>query len=78
MMARTDRVRTVRDAKDAAVVAIDREGGEEAIVSTGRLADFRAAYARVRPADDGIVMSPDGADALGLSADDRVTWVPRV
>ncbi|WP_374942296.1 arginine N-succinyltransferase [Sphingomonas sp.] len=78
MTARTDRVRTVREAQDSPIVAIDRDGGEEAIVATGRLGDFRAAYGRVRPAGNGIVLSVECAKALDLAEDDRVTWALRV
>ena len=53
MTARTDHVRTIRDARDAQVVAIDDDGGEPALVATGRLRDFRCAYGKVRQLDDG-------------------------
>ncbi len=78
MTARTDQIRTVRDAADARIVAIDCDGGTEAIVSTGRLGQFRAAFGLVRPATDGIVLSADCAKALDLGEDDRVAWAPRV
>lgn len=78
MTARTDQVRTVRDAQDARVIAVDHDGGEDAIVATGRLGTFRAVYGCVRSAADGIVLSEDAARALGVHEDDRVTWVRRV
>jgi arginine N-succinyltransferase len=78
MTARTDQVRSIREAQDASIIAIDRDGGEEAIVATGRLGDFRTAYGRVRPVGSNIVVSPDCAQALGLGEDDPVAWVSRV
>lgn len=78
MTARTDQVRTVRDARDANIIAIDRDGGQEAIVATGRLGDFRTAYGRVRQVGRDVVISPDCATALELVEDDLVTWVDRV
>jgi arginine N-succinyltransferase len=78
MTARTDQVRTVRDARVGRVVAIDSDGGEEAIVATGRLASFQATYGSVRAAADGIVLSPDAAATLGVGEDDQVMWVARL
>ncbi len=77
MTARTDRVRTVAEAREQAIVAIDRDGGTESLVAVGRLGDFRCAFGLVREAGDGIVLSRDCADALGLHEDDVVLHVPR-
>jgi arginine N-succinyltransferase len=78
MTTRTDRVRSIADARESAIVAIDDEGGVEALVATGRLAGFRCAYGRVRPVGDGIVLSSDCAAALGVGEDDVVLHVGRV
>ena len=78
MTARTDQVRTVRTAEEARVVAIDRDGGDEVIVAARRLSDFRATFGCARRAADGIVLSPDAANALAVEEDDIVTWVTRV
>jgi arginine N-succinyltransferase len=78
MTARTDLVHTIRTARDAGIVAVDDDGGEEAIVATGTLADFRAAYGHVRAANDGVVVSQHCADTLGVRQDDAVAWVLRV
>jgi arginine N-succinyltransferase len=77
MTARTDRVRSVAEAKGARVVAIDRDGGTDALVATGRLGAFRCAYGQVRPAGDGIVLSRDCAQVLEVEEDETVTWVAR-
>lgn len=79
MTARTDAVRTIRDAKDAQVVAIDRDGGTEALVATGRLRDFRCAYAATRPAGEGgAVIDPAAAAALRVGEDAAIAYVARV
>ena len=79
MTAKTDRVRTVERAREARVVAIDRDGGDQALVATGRLADWRCALASTRLIGDaGVVVDADAAAALGVDEDDRVLHVPRV
>ena len=78
MTARIDAVRSVRDAQEAAVVACDRDGGVEALVAHGRLADFRCAFGNVREAGSGIVIDPACAKAIGAAEDTRVLHVGRV
>ncbi|CAM3063568.1 Arginine N-succinyltransferase [Sphingomonas antarctica] len=63
MTARTDGVRSVRDARD---MALDAVTGEGTIVATGRLADFVACYA-----------GPDAAAALGVANDAAVLAIGR-
>jgi arginine N-succinyltransferase len=78
MTARTDQVRTIREARDAVVRGIEDTDGEEAIVAIGRLADFRSAFGCIAPVDDGIILSRDGAEALHVTVGDRVSWAARV
>jgi arginine N-succinyltransferase len=78
MTARTDKVRTVRDARTHQVVAIDDDGGEQVLVATGRLSDFRTAYGRIRPCGDGIALSRACAAALGVNEGDSVSHVARL
>ena len=78
MTARTDRVATIANAKECPIVAVDGDGGAEALVATGRLADFRCAFARVRPVGDGIAIDPAGAAALGVGAGDVVVHIARL
>ncbi len=78
MTARTDQVRSVREARDAAVVACDRDGGTEALVATGTLSGFRCTFGKVREAGDGVVIDPDAAAALGIGEDARITHIARV
>lgn len=77
MLAKTDQVRTIRDAKSARVVAIDDNGGDAALVARGRLADFRCAYGTVRASDDGVVLGRAAATALAVAEDDTISHVAR-
>jgi arginine N-succinyltransferase len=78
MTARTDNVKTIREAKETSVLTCDKDGGTQALVATGRLADFRCAYGVVREQDkDRIVLDPDCARALGVAEDDSVCWAGR-
>ncbi|MFK3890176.1 arginine N-succinyltransferase [Sphingomonas sp. NPDC079357] len=78
MTVKTDQIRTVRDAQDAPVAAVREGGSIEALVATGRLADFRCAYARIGTIDGGISLDPAAATALRLREGDRVSWIGRI
>ncbi len=60
MTARTDQVKTVRDAATAKIVAIEG-GGEPALIATGHLAEFQVTQGRVKPAEDGIAIDAGAA-----------------
>ncbi len=77
MTARTDQVRTIREARTHEVVAIDDDGGEQALVSAGRRTAFRSAYGRVRECGNGIALSRPCAAALGVREGDSVSHVAR-
>ncbi len=82
MTVRTDQIRSIREARDDCVVAIDaglgdHEAGEKRLVSVGRLADFRTAYGWVDPRDGGIALDPGCAALLGVEPGMTVTHVPR-
>jgi arginine N-succinyltransferase len=78
MTAKTDKVRTIERARECRVIALD-EGGDQALVATGRLADWRCAYATLRPVgDDGVVIGAEGAKTLGVGEDATVLHVPRL
>ena len=78
MTARTDQVRTIREMKRARIVAVDRDGGEDALVAKGALANFRCTLSKVRPiGDGGVVIDPDAVRALEVGEDDPVTWIGR-
>ena len=68
MTARTDRVRTLETARECPVIAIDDDGGDEALIATGRLQDFACAFGHVREVGDGVVLSSECAKVLGIRA----------
>ena len=78
MTARIDAVRSIRDAKESAVVTCDRDGGAESLVAHGRLADFRCAFGTVREIGERVVIDPDCAVAIGAREDARVLHVGRI
>jgi arginine N-succinyltransferase len=80
MTARTDQVRSIAEARNDRIVEIDADGdgGKDALVATGTLAAFRATFGRVRALDDGVALSRDAAQALGVASEDHVTHVARV
>ena len=77
MLARTDAVRSVRDAEEATVLRLE-DAGEAALVSTGRLSDFRAAFGRVSHAGEGqVTLDRAAADRMGVAPGDRVLHIDR-
>jgi arginine N-succinyltransferase len=76
MTARTDNVRTIREALSAQVLAIE-PGGDPALVSAGRLADYRCAQGRVRIQRGGVTIDAECAEVLGVGIGDEVLHVGR-
>lgn len=82
MTVRTDQIRSIREAKDEAVVALDgnlgdNKSGEKRLVSIGKLVDFRTAYGWVDPREGGIALDPACAALLGVEPGMTVTHVAR-
>ena len=79
MVAHTDRIRSITDAVEARVVLVGAIEGERRLVTTGRLASWRAAYARVELMEGGeeVMIDAAGADLLGVKAGDTVMHVGR-
>ncbi len=82
MTARTDQIRSVREAADDVVRGVDaglgeHQAGEKRLIACGRLADFRCAYGWIAPKDDGIVIDPECARTLGVEPGETVTHVAR-
>ncbi len=82
MTVRTDAIRSVREAVEAKVIAIDealgeRRAGAKRLIATGKLADFRAAYGWSEDRDGGIALDPMCAGALRLEAGDTLTHIAR-
>ncbi|WP_033923356.1 arginine N-succinyltransferase [Sphingomonas sp. 37zxx] len=76
MTAKTDQVRSIRDAVAAAVGGI-ADDGDQALIATGRLAAFRAAYGRVSRDGDSALIDADSAQALGIDQGDSIRFVAR-
>jgi arginine N-succinyltransferase len=77
MTARTDNIRSIREATESVIVDIRAGGETKVLAARGHLADFVAAYAHIDAVDGGIVMDPEGAAALGVTKGDSVTHVSR-
>lgn len=77
MTARTDRVRTVAEARGAVVRATDAESGSHALIATGALADFRCCFGTVVQADEGVAIDPATAETLSVAPGDSIWNVAR-
>jgi len=78
MTARTDNVRTIRDVRPGQIFTVDDDGGAQSLVATGRLAEFRCAYGRVRDCVSGIAIDKACAKALAVGEGDNVSHVGRL
>jgi arginine N-succinyltransferase len=70
----TDRVKTVSGAREIEITKIAETEAPRAITAHGRLAGFRAAWARV--SDDGVI-DPEGAKALSVEPGQSVLVAPQ-
>jgi len=82
MTVRTDQIRSIREARDAAIVGLDEslgenDSGEKMLVAQGEMAEFRCAYGWVKPCDGGIAIDPECAEVLGVGPGATVTTVAR-
>ena len=75
MTARTDDVRSIRDARDTTVERL-AEGGDAALVAVGRLDGFRCTFGGV--GDGGASLDATAAATLGIGPGHAITFVPRV
>lgn len=76
MTARTDAVHSIRDARATTIAALG-EGVDEALVATGHLTGFRAAFARIATGEDGLVIDPAAAEALRVTPGSDVLHIAR-
>jgi arginine N-succinyltransferase len=78
MIVDTDRIRTIREAKDAVVQAIGPRSGESPthILSCGRLAGFRAGQGHVTETDGGVTIDAQAAELLHIGTGDAITYAP--
>ena len=78
MTARTDNVKSVKEAKPARVTAIDLDIGERALIATGELGEFKSAYGMREFGGDGSVSIDEiSAKALEVGVGDTVWSVAR-
>ena len=82
MTARTDQIRSVREAQDVEIVEVSEQlgehiAGEKMLVTIGRLHDFKAAYGWTDARDGGVALDELTAATLGLSVGDTMTQVAR-
>ncbi len=78
MTARTDNVKSIKEAKPAELAGIDLVKGERALVATGRLANFRSSYGARESHEDGtIALDARAADVLDVKPGDTVWSVAR-
>ncbi|MBS0481222.1 MAG: arginine N-succinyltransferase [Proteobacteria bacterium] len=82
MTVRTDQIRSIREAADDVVAAVDptlgeHGGGEMRLVSVGTMADFRTAYGWTAPRGDGIALDAACAAVLRIEPGMTVTHVAR-
>ena len=78
MTARTDQVKSIREAKAAKITSTALEKGEKALIATGRLDSFRCCYGLREFGEDGsISIDAKAAETLGVGIGDEVWSVAR-
>ncbi|GAA0471939.1 arginine N-succinyltransferase [Parasphingorhabdus litoris] len=78
MIAKTDKVTSVKNTKSERIVDITASGaGLKSIISHGRLHDFQATYAFIGEAEGGVTIDEDAAANLDLSVGDTIWHIPR-
>lgn len=78
MVAHTDQIRSIREAKESRVARIGEVTGERRLATAGRLAAWRAAYAQIETLENGeIAIDSAGAKLLGIAEGDTVMHVER-
>ncbi|WP_397591803.1 arginine N-succinyltransferase [Sphingorhabdus sp.] len=82
MTARTDQIRSIREAKDVTITEISNSVGEQKsdqkkLLTLGRLHAFKAAYGWIDDRGDDVIIDAGCARALNISVGDQVTYVER-
>jgi arginine N-succinyltransferase len=77
MTARTDEVKSIREARPAAITRTDLADGERAIFACGRLGDFRSCFGTRQFEGDEVAVDSKSAQLLGLASGDTVWSVAR-
>lgn len=76
MTARTDRVRSVAEARQTRITGIS-ESGENALIAAGQLADFRCGFGTIVHHEGGAVINPGAAKLLNVEVGDMIWTVAR-
>ena len=77
MIARTDQVKSIMEARAATVARTDCRQGAKVLLAAGRLASFRCCYGLCAAAEGGIAIDAAAADVLNLREGDEVWSVRR-
>ena len=77
MVANTDAIRSIADARTDKLAATSPSDGGHAIVATGRLVGFRACLGDVSPADGAVALDAEAAHLLGAKPGDEIVHVAR-
>ncbi len=78
MEADIENVKGITESREAEVTQIDGSGGTLSLAATGRLTDFRCAYADIAMKGDGAVAIDEAAaNVLGIDAGDTIRHVAR-
>ena len=82
MTARTDQIRSIRDATDATIDSIsdsvgEHKAGEKKLITLGRLHAFKAAYGWIDDRGGNVTIDADSARALDISTGAEITYVER-
>ena len=71
--ARTDKIRTIREAREVRVAPEEASDGPTMLIAAGRLHDFRACYGQVQGAgEDVVAIDPKALSLLDLEAGDTI------
>lgn len=82
MTARTDQIKSIRDAEDVTITGVsdavgEHKSGDKKLITLGRLHAFKAAYGWIDDSNGDVVIDADIARALDISAGDQITYVER-
>ncbi|MCF8708501.1 arginine N-succinyltransferase [Rhizorhapis sp. SPR117] len=78
MTAQTDSLRTIAQARDVRLAAIQAEKGKKVLITTGKLKDFRCSYGFATAGDDDTAtLDSESAALLDLKVGDRFVMVGR-
>jgi len=82
MTARTDQIRSIRDATDATIDSIsdsvgEHKAGEKKLITLGRLHAFKAAYGWIDDRGGNVIIDEESARALDISTGAEITYVER-